>query len=142
MNILLINHYAGSPRHGMEFRPYYLAREWVRMGHQVQLVAGSYSHIRAQINRLGLADAVQLHGRLHDAGMAAVLARCKLSISVPRSDATSVSVLESMACGRAVIASDLPANHDWLDARPLVPAGDVAALPRVWGDLIDKEGSA
>ena len=32
MNILLINHYAGSPAHGMEFRPYYLAREWVRAG--------------------------------------------------------------------------------------------------------------
>lgn len=48
MNILLINHYAGSPRHGMEFRPYYLAREWVRMGHRVQIVAGSYSHIRAR----------------------------------------------------------------------------------------------
>ena len=47
MNILLINHYAGSPRHGMEFRPYYLAREWVRLGHRVQIVAGSYSHIRA-----------------------------------------------------------------------------------------------
>ncbi|WP_374498451.1 hypothetical protein [Vogesella indigofera] len=28
MRILYINHYAGSPRHGMEFRPYYLAREW------------------------------------------------------------------------------------------------------------------
>lgn len=48
MNILLINHYAGSPHHGMEFRPYYLAREWVRMGHRVQIVAGSYSHIRAR----------------------------------------------------------------------------------------------
>jgi len=48
MNILLINHYAGSPRHGMEFRPYYLAREWVRAGHRVQIVAGSYSHVRAQ----------------------------------------------------------------------------------------------
>lgn len=48
MNILLINHYAGSPRHGMEFRPYYLAHEWVRMGHRVQIVAGAYSHIRAR----------------------------------------------------------------------------------------------
>lgn len=47
MNILLINHYAGSPTHGMEFRPYYLAREWVLAGHQVQIVAASYSHIRA-----------------------------------------------------------------------------------------------
>lgn len=48
MNILLINHYAGSPRHGMEFRPYYLAREWVAAGHRVQIIAGSYSHIRAK----------------------------------------------------------------------------------------------
>jgi glycosyltransferase involved in cell wall biosynthesis len=46
MNILLINHYAGSPRHGMEFRPYYLAREWVRMGHAVTIVAAAFSHVR------------------------------------------------------------------------------------------------
>lgn len=30
----------------MEFRPYYLAREWVQAGHQVQIVAASHSHIR------------------------------------------------------------------------------------------------
>lgn len=48
MNILLINHYAGSPRHGMEFRPYYLAREWVRQGHRVTIVASSVSHLRQQ----------------------------------------------------------------------------------------------
>ena len=47
MNILLINHYAGSLRHGMEYRPYYLAREWVRLGHRVRIVASSQSHIRA-----------------------------------------------------------------------------------------------
>lgn len=46
MNILLINHYAGSPRHGMEYRPYYLAREWVRAGHAVTIVAASFSHVR------------------------------------------------------------------------------------------------
>jgi glycosyltransferase involved in cell wall biosynthesis len=47
MNILLINHYAGSVRHGMEYRPYYLAREWVRHGHRVNIVASSESHIRS-----------------------------------------------------------------------------------------------
>lgn len=46
MNILLINHYAGSLRHGMEYRPYYLAREWTRMGHKVRVVAASQSHVR------------------------------------------------------------------------------------------------
>lgn len=46
MRILLINHYAGSPHHGMEYRPYYLAREWVRQGHDVTIVAASFSHLR------------------------------------------------------------------------------------------------
>lgn len=48
MTILLINHYAGTPRLGMEFRPYYLAREWVRMGHCVYIIAASQSHLRYQ----------------------------------------------------------------------------------------------
>ncbi|QPF72714.1 glycosyltransferase family 4 protein [Roseateles sp. DAIF2] len=48
MKILLINHYAGSPQYGMEYRPYYLAREWVRAGHQVLILAASYSHVRTQ----------------------------------------------------------------------------------------------
>ena len=48
MNILLVNHYAGSPRDGMEYRPYYLSREWVRAGHRVQIVAAAYSHVRTR----------------------------------------------------------------------------------------------
>jgi glycosyltransferase involved in cell wall biosynthesis len=46
MNILQINHHAGSNKHGMALRPFYLGREWVRMGHQVTTVAGSFSHGR------------------------------------------------------------------------------------------------
>ncbi|HEX3026411.1 MAG TPA: glycosyltransferase family 4 protein [Clostridia bacterium] len=46
MRIMLINHYAGSEYHGMEFRPYYLAREWVKQGHEVVIVAADYSHLR------------------------------------------------------------------------------------------------
>ena len=46
MNILYIDHYAGSPEMGMEFRPYYLSREWVKMGHHVRIIAGDYSHLR------------------------------------------------------------------------------------------------
>ena len=46
MNVLYLNHYAGSLSMGMEFRPYYLAKEWVKMGHNVRIVAGDYSHLR------------------------------------------------------------------------------------------------
>ena len=48
MNILLINHYAGSPTLGMEFRPYYMAREWLKMGHQIRIIGASFSHLRKQ----------------------------------------------------------------------------------------------
>jgi len=48
MNILLINHYAGSPEYGMEFRPYYMCKEWANKGHEVLIVGGSYSHLRKQ----------------------------------------------------------------------------------------------
>ena len=46
MNILYLEHYAGSSEMGMEFRPYYLSREWVKMGHKVTIIAGDYSHLR------------------------------------------------------------------------------------------------
>ena len=46
MNILYINHYAGSPEMGMEFRPYYLSKEWIKMGHRVDIIAADYSHMR------------------------------------------------------------------------------------------------
>ncbi len=46
MNILLINHYAGSDGMGMEYRPFYLAREWVADGHRVTIVGADYSHLR------------------------------------------------------------------------------------------------
>lgn len=48
MNILLINHYAGSNKHGMEYRPFYFASEWVRLGHKVTIAASSFSHLRSQ----------------------------------------------------------------------------------------------
>ena len=44
--IIYIEHYAGSPEMGMEFRPYYLSREWVKMGYRVDIIAADYSHLR------------------------------------------------------------------------------------------------
>lgn len=48
MRIVYCDHYAGSPELGMEFRPFQLAREWVRLGHDVTIVGGSYSHLRVR----------------------------------------------------------------------------------------------
>lgn len=41
----------------MEYRPYYLAREWVKTGQNVQIIAASFSHIRT--NQPGMAGASQ-----------------------------------------------------------------------------------
>jgi glycosyltransferase involved in cell wall biosynthesis len=46
MNILYIDHYAGSEIYGMEYRPYYLAQQWVKQGFKVTIIAASYSHLR------------------------------------------------------------------------------------------------
>ena len=48
MNILYIDHYAGSVSMGMEFRPYYMAREWEKLGHKVRIIGADYSHLRTK----------------------------------------------------------------------------------------------
>ena len=63
MRLLLVNHYAGSLRHGMEFRPFYLAREWTRLGHAVLVVAASQSHLRSVAPRVqGASTPEQIDG--------------------------------------------------------------------------------
>lgn len=44
-NIWIINEYAGTPYHGMEFRHYYLGKELVKLGNKVTVVSSSYSHL-------------------------------------------------------------------------------------------------
>ncbi len=44
--IVLLDHYVGSPEMGMEFRPYYMAQEWIKLGYDVRLVGGDFSHLR------------------------------------------------------------------------------------------------
>jgi glycosyltransferase involved in cell wall biosynthesis len=112
-----------------------------RMGPLHLLGGGSLAvALRTQVQGLRLGEHVVFHGRLDDAGMQAVMRRCAVSVSVPRSDATSVSVLESMACGMALLVSDLPANRQWVDPRGgvVVPVSDGAALARAMADLAQR----
>lgn len=43
-HIVIINQTAGSAKHGMVFRNYYLAKEWVAKGNQVTIITASYFH--------------------------------------------------------------------------------------------------
>ncbi len=53
MNILYINHYAGHPEYGMEFRPFYLGREWHRTGHSSLVLGADFSHLRRKNPKAG-----------------------------------------------------------------------------------------
>ncbi len=44
-SIWFINDYAGSRYHGMEFRNYYFAKEFVKRGHSVTIISASFSHL-------------------------------------------------------------------------------------------------
>lgn len=96
--------------------------------------------LEQQVKRLGLVDQVSFHGRVNDRAMVEAIQRSRVSVSVPTSDATSVSVLESMACGLAIVASDLPANRQWIDEQGgcIVPVRDVDALEQALLRLHDQ----
>jgi glycosyltransferase involved in cell wall biosynthesis len=87
---------------------------------------------------LGLDDqVVRFVGRVDEAGLVAALQRADVSVSVPASDATSVAMLESMACALPVVATDLPANRAWVKTLQLVPVDDVGALTAALISLAD-----
>jgi len=95
--------------------------------------------LEQQVKQLGLVDVVRFHGRVNDRAMVEAIQRSSVSVSVPTSDATSVSVLESMACGLPIVASDLPANRQWVDERGgcIVPVRDAQALSQALQQLHD-----
>jgi glycosyltransferase involved in cell wall biosynthesis len=100
--------------------------------------------LEERVAALRLLQQVRFHGRLGDVEMIDAIQRCRASVSVPTSDATSVSVLESMACGLPIIASDLPANRQWVDSRGgwLTPVRDIDALTQALLDAHDDPTAA
>jgi len=86
--------------------------------------------LQERVAALRLLQQVRFHGRVGDQAMVEAIQRSHVSVSVPTSDATSVSVLESMACGLPIIATDLPANRQWITERGgwIVPVRDVDAV--------------
>lgn len=100
--------------------------------------------LEERVTALRLLQQVRFHGRVGDVAMIDAIQRCRVSVSVPTSDATSVSVLESMACGLPIIASDLPANRQWVDSQGgwLTPVRDIDALTQALLDAHDDPTAA
>jgi glycosyltransferase involved in cell wall biosynthesis len=102
------------------------------------------AQLRAQCKTLKLDGVVHFHGMVGEDEMARLVNGAHVSISIPRSDATSVSLLESMAAGLPVVVSDLPANRQWVDASGgvLVDPRDEEALAQAFLDLLNSPESA
>lgn len=87
--------------------------------------------LREQAARLALDDVLQWRGHVDHDTLARLLGAHHVFVTPARSDGNNVSLNEAMACGCFPIATDIPANRQWLHDGVnglLYPAGDAAAL--------------
>ncbi len=92
---------------------------------------------------LGVADNVELPGRVSGERLLGLLKACDVYLSAVATDGVSASLLEAMACGAWPVVTDNAANRLWI--RPgltgdLVTSGDAPAMGRcVVGALKESE---
>lgn len=66
------------------------------------------------IKKLKIKRAVRWVGKVSYNDVPRYLSVADIFVSVPSSDATSMSLLEAMSCGLPIIATDIPANREWV----------------------------
>ncbi len=87
--------------------------------------------LKRKIKDLGLSQFVQFTGQLPQRYVIEHLNKSDIYISTSKSDGTSLSLLEAMACGLFPIVTDIPANREWIKDRIngfLVPTGNPLLL--------------
>ncbi len=87
--------------------------------------------LEEKVKKLRLERSFVFKGRLAPAKIAEELRSADVYVSTSKSDSTSVSLLEAMACGAIPIVTDLPANREWIrdgENGFITPAGNPSAL--------------
>jgi glycosyltransferase involved in cell wall biosynthesis len=82
-------------------------------------------------NTLGVAQNVSFIGYIPHEELPAYLASCSIYVTTSKSDSSSQSLQEAMACELALVATDLPANREWVKDGEngfIVPQDDHRAL--------------
>lgn len=70
--------------------------------------------LKQRVQDLGIQNRVSFYGWVNKETNTELYSKATLYISIPESDATSISLLEAMACGCIPVVSDLPANREWI----------------------------
>lgn len=92
---------------------------------------GYLAAVRSRIDELALGDRVRILDEVSDADLPSLLRLAAVVVSVPATDGFPVSVLEAMATGTPVVATDLPPIRPVLGPiapELLVPVGDAAVI--------------
>ncbi len=98
--------------------------------------------LRSRIDRLALRDRVRILEDVTDADLPNLLRVAAVVVSVPASDGFPVSVLEAMASGTPVVATDLPPIRPVLGPiapELLVPVGDRRAIAAALRTALEME---
>ena len=89
------------------------------------------ARLEDKVKRISLEGSFVFKGRLDPAGIARELRAADAYVSTSKSDSTSVSLLEAMACGTVPVVTDLPANREWIrdgENGRIVRGDDAASL--------------
>ena len=105
---------------------------------QPQLVVGHAGSLTADLRRLadelGIAARVRFIGTVPEHDLVPLMGRAACYVTASEVDGTSVTLLQAMACGTPVVASDTPGTLGWVEDGVTgftFPMGDVQALASV-----------
>jgi len=73
------------------------------------------NNLKSMVEHLNLKGNVEFVGWVDQDKNVEYYSKARLFVSIPESDATSISLLEAMAYGCIPVLSDLPANREWID---------------------------
>jgi len=96
--------------------------------------------VNAQFLNNGLTARTHLPGRISQTELPGYYQEADVYLSCSYSDGSSVSLMEAMAAGLPVVATDIPGNREWIEQGVngwLCPAGDACAFARALADALN-----
>ena len=71
-------------------------------------------HLESLVQSLRIEDRVTFIGSLPEQSLPGLLRAAEVYVTASEVDGSSVTLLQAMACGTAVVASDTPGNSEWI----------------------------